>query len=83
MITPIVSKPYVKITLDVLTAFGINIQEDFENGKFYITNEQNYRAQSYDIPGDFSSSAFIIAAAALSNDPTEIVINNLSRYLNS
>ena len=76
--TPLVSVPYVKITLNVLNTFGIHIQENFEKGKFYITNEQHYRAQSYDIPGDFSSSAFIIAAAVLSNDPTKIIINNLS-----
>lgn len=76
--TPLVSVPYVRITLDVLNTFGINIQENFEKGKFYITNEQNYRAQSYDVPGDFSSSAFIIAAAVLSKEPTTIIINNLS-----
>lgn len=76
--TPLVSIPYVKITLDVLNTFGINIQENFEKGTFYITNEQNYRAQSYDIPGDFSSSAFIIAAGVLSHEPTKIIINNLS-----
>jgi 3-phosphoshikimate 1-carboxyvinyltransferase len=76
--TPLVSAPYVKITLDVLSTFGIHIQDDFEKGKFYVTNEQNYRAQSYDIPGDFSSSAFIIAAAVLSPKPSKVIINNLS-----
>jgi len=76
--TPLLSIPYINITLDVLNAFGINIQRDLEGGKFFITIEQNYRAQSYEIPGDFSSSAFIIAAAVLSNEPTEVVINNLS-----
>ncbi|MHA2283523.1 MAG: 3-phosphoshikimate 1-carboxyvinyltransferase [Promethearchaeota archaeon] len=76
--TPLVSVPYVKITLDVLNTFGINIKENFEIGKFFISNEQNFRAQSYDIPGDFSSSAFIIAAAVLSKEPTTIIINNLS-----
>ena len=76
--TPLVSVPYIKITLDVLNSFGINIQEDFEGGKFYVTIEQNYRAQSYEIPGDFSSSAFIIAATVLSSEPTKVVINNLS-----
>jgi 3-phosphoshikimate 1-carboxyvinyltransferase len=76
--TPLVSVPYIKITLDVLSTFGINIQEDLEKGKFYITNEQNYRAQSYEIPGDFSSSAFIIAAAVLSPSSSRILINNLS-----
>ncbi|MFX0081453.1 MAG: 3-phosphoshikimate 1-carboxyvinyltransferase [Candidatus Hodarchaeota archaeon] len=76
--TPLVSIPYIKITLDVLNAFGINIQEDLEEGKFYVTSEQSYRAQSYEIPGDFSSSAFIIAAAVLSSEPTIVIINNLS-----
>jgi len=78
--TPLVSVPYVKITLDVLNTFGINIQEDLEKGKFYITNEQNYRAQSYDVPGDFSSSAFILAAAVLSYKPSKISISNLSMF---
>ncbi|MFX1490045.1 MAG: 3-phosphoshikimate 1-carboxyvinyltransferase, partial [Promethearchaeota archaeon] len=76
--TPLVSSPFVKITIDVLNYFGINIQEDPLEGKYYITNEQNYRAQSYDIPGDFSSSAFIIAAVVLSNSSTSVVINNLN-----
>jgi len=76
--TPLVSAPFVKVTLDVLNTFGINIQANFEKGNFYITNEQNYRAQSYDIPGDYSSSAFIIAAAVLSNKPSKVIINNLS-----
>ncbi|MFX0028284.1 MAG: 3-phosphoshikimate 1-carboxyvinyltransferase [Candidatus Hermodarchaeota archaeon] len=76
--TPLISVPYIRITLDVLNSFGINIQDDLEKGKFYITNEQNYRAQSYEIPGDFSSSAFIIAATVLSPRPSKVVINNLS-----
>ncbi|MFX1376654.1 MAG: 3-phosphoshikimate 1-carboxyvinyltransferase [Promethearchaeota archaeon] len=76
--TPLVSVPFVKITLDVLSTFGINIQVDLEAGKFYITSDQNFRAQSYEIPGDFSSSSFIIAAAALSSKPTKVIINNLN-----
>ncbi len=76
--TPLVSAPFVKITLDVLNTFGIYIQEDPEKRKFYITNEQNYRAQSYEIPGDFSSMAFIIAAAVLSSKQSNVIINNLS-----
>jgi 3-phosphoshikimate 1-carboxyvinyltransferase len=76
--TPIVSVPYIRITLDVLNSFGINIQEDLINRKFFITTDQNYRAQVYDIPGDFSASAFIIAAAVLSKSPSKVTINNLS-----
>ncbi|KKN20917.1 hypothetical protein LCGC14_0930710 [marine sediment metagenome] len=76
--TPLASKPFVEMTLDVLNSFGITIQENFENGKFYITNEQRYRPQSYTIPGDFSSAAFIITAAALSPKSSKITINNLN-----
>jgi 3-phosphoshikimate 1-carboxyvinyltransferase len=76
--TPLVSIPYIKITLDVLNSFGINIQEDLINRKFYITNDQNYRAQVYNIPGDFSASAFIIAAAVLSKKPSKVIVKNLS-----
>ncbi|MFX1553707.1 MAG: 3-phosphoshikimate 1-carboxyvinyltransferase, partial [Promethearchaeota archaeon] len=60
--TPLASKPFIDITLDVLNTFGINIQANFESGKFYITNEQTYRSQSFTIPGDFSSAANIMVA---------------------
>ncbi len=76
--TPLVSKPFIDITLDVLDAFGIIVQANFEIGKFYITNDQTYRSQSYTIPGDFSSAAFIITAAVLSKKPSSIIVNNLS-----
>lgn len=75
---PLVSKPFIEITLDVLEVFGINIQTNFETGKFYITNEQSYRSQSYEIPGDFSSAANIIAAAVISKKPSTIIIKNLT-----
>ena len=78
LITPLVSKPFIDITLDVLNSFGISIQENYENNKFYISNKQSYRTQSYTIPGDFSSAAFIIAAAVLSFKQSKIKINNLS-----
>ncbi|MFX1306049.1 MAG: 3-phosphoshikimate 1-carboxyvinyltransferase, partial [Promethearchaeota archaeon] len=76
--TPILSKPFVEITLDVLEKFGINIQAYLEIGRFYITSEQNYRSQSFKIPGDFSSAAMILGAAVLSKDPSSVIINNLN-----
>ena len=76
--SPLVSVPYIKITIDVLNSFGIYIQEDYVKGKFYITNDQQYRPQSYKIPGDFSSSSFIIVAAVLSRKPSKVIIKNLN-----
>ncbi len=76
--TPIISYPYVKITLDVLNAFGINIQEDIKNRKFTVLCGQRYRSQAYEIPGDFSSAAFIMAAAIISRKSSHVIINNLN-----
>jgi 3-phosphoshikimate 1-carboxyvinyltransferase len=75
--SPLVSIPFVQITLDVLEVFGINVQANFESGKFFITTEQGYRSQSYDIPGDFSSMANIFAAIVLSKKSSSVIINNL------
>jgi 3-phosphoshikimate 1-carboxyvinyltransferase len=77
--TPITSYPYVKVTLDILEAFGINIQETIDNQKisYCIPCGQNYRNKLYKIPGDFSSIAFILAGAVLSPEDSEIVIKNL------
>lgn len=76
--TPIISYPYVKITLDVLNAFGINIQEDIKNRKFTVLCRQKYRSQLYEIPGDFSSAAFIMVAAIISRNSSHVIINNLN-----
>jgi 3-phosphoshikimate 1-carboxyvinyltransferase len=79
--SPITSYPYIKITLDVLKSFGINIQEilnDNKLGKYIISCDQNYRAQTYEIPGDFSSASFIIVAAILSPEDSKVIINNLN-----
>ena len=79
--SPITSYPYVKITLDVLRSFGIKIQESLNNekvGSYLIACKQNYRAQTYEIPGDFSSISFIIAATILTPEESQVVIKNLN-----
>lgn len=78
--TPLISQSYVKITLDVLNSFGINIQERIDEqkkGKYIITCGQVYRPQMYEVPGDFSSAAFIIAAAVLAPEDSNVIIKNL------
>jgi len=79
--TPLVSYPYIQITLDVLRSFGVNLVEKIDGekkGKYIITCAQNLRSQLYEIPGDFSSCAFLIAAACLSPELSDITINNLN-----
>ena len=78
--TPIVSYPYIKISLDVLNAFGIKIFENEIDSKlinYRIPLNQRYSAAKYKIPGDFSSISFIIALAVLSPLDSFIKINNI------
>lgn len=79
--TPIISYPYVKITLEILEAFGINIQESIDNQmiiSYSIPCGQKYRNILYKIPGDFSSIAFILGGAILSPEDSKIIIKNLN-----
>ena len=79
--SPLVSYPYIKITLDVLQSFSIKIQETIDEkrvGKYDILYNQKFRPQVYNIPGDFSSAAFMIAATVLSKEDSTVVINNLN-----
>jgi 3-phosphoshikimate 1-carboxyvinyltransferase len=77
--TLLTSKPFIDITLDVLKSFGINIKADYEGRTFIITNDQTFRSQSFEIPGDFSSAAFILAATILSYKQSLVKITNLSQ----
>lgn len=73
-----VSKPYVSMTLSVMSKFGITFEYDTTNvpeySSYYI-EPQKYEATEYTIEGDYSSSSYLIAAAAML--PSDIIIKNL------
>ncbi len=73
--TPLESKMYVKMTQNVLKQHGIKVEisEDFR--KFHIPSNQKYTAHDAKVPGDFSSAAFLLAAAAITN--SKVLLNNL------
>ena len=66
------SRPYVDITLDMLSRFGITVEETY-NG-FRIKGGQKYKPHDEVIEGDYSQAAFFFVANALSSD---VKINNL------
>ncbi len=69
----LVSKPYIDITIDVLRWAGIEIIND--NYKFFkIKCGQKFQPKNdYIIHGDYSSSAFLMAAACLVDSDVTIV----------
>lgn len=64
------SRPYVDMSLDVLKRHGISI--DVNDNEFHIPAPQRYTGAFHDVPGDFSSSAFIIAGAGISGEGVTI-----------
>ena len=73
-----VSKPYVNMTLSVISKFGIDFEYDTTNqpeySSYYI-EPQKYECTDYTIEGDYSSASYIIAAASMIN--SDITIKNL------
>ncbi len=67
------SRPYVNITVKMLQDAGVRIITDGLNS-FIIPPEQECNMRSYNVPGDFSSASYMMAAGALCG---EIVIKNL------
>ncbi len=57
--TPLQSAPYVDITVDVLSQFGVKIEKG--NKKFYIKGDQQYLPKNLSVEGDWSNSAFLDA----------------------
>jgi 3-phosphoshikimate 1-carboxyvinyltransferase len=80
IVSPIKSYPYLKITEQVLTDFGIKFSVNIEEnllGRYIIPSGQTYKGRKYVVPGDFSSAAFILVAAALNPFPNEVIITNI------
>ena len=63
------SRPYMNITIDMLKDAGAKIMGDGQN-TFTIAPEQEYNMRSYNVPGDFSSASYMMAAGALCGDVT-------------
>jgi 3-phosphoshikimate 1-carboxyvinyltransferase len=73
--TPLESKGYVQMTRDVLAEHRIKVfvSEDFSH--LHIQSNQEYKKCDHNVPGDFSSAAFLLAAAAITR--SEVCVKNL------
>jgi 3-phosphoshikimate 1-carboxyvinyltransferase len=69
-VTNATSLPYIKLTLDVVSKFGIEIscEETDSNLVFNIPGKQSYSPASFAIEGDWSSASNFIVAGALFGD---------------
>ncbi len=63
--TRLESVPYVKMTLEMMQRFGVHASVGEDWREFSVPAGQTYRCCDYDVEGDYSSTAFILAAGAL------------------
>ena len=75
MLTPLESKPYVEITIDVLCSHGIQVEVNSEYKRFRVPCGQTYTPSSHVVEGDYSSAAFLLAAASITD--SKIRVTNL------
>ena len=63
--TPLESKGYVQMTQNVLAEHHVEVSvyEDFR--RLFVLAKQEYQPFNHIVPGDFSSGAFLLAAAAV------------------
>jgi 3-phosphoshikimate 1-carboxyvinyltransferase len=73
--TPLESKGYVQMTRDILAEHSVkvSISEDFS--RLHMPSHQTYKPCNHRVPGDFSSAAFLLAAAAITH--SEVRVKNL------
>jgi 3-phosphoshikimate 1-carboxyvinyltransferase len=74
--TPLESKDYVKMTKEVLAQHQVEVQISGDFRTIHVPGNQRFRKADCKVLGDFSSAAFLLAAAAITD--SSVKINNLS-----
>ncbi len=72
VIGELVSKPYIDITLDVMSKFGVNV-ENHDYQVFKLDGSQAYRSPGQiQVEGDASSASYFLAAGAIGKGPVRV-----------
>ncbi len=69
-----ISKPYLDITIDIMSSFGVNVEND--NYQRYTVKPQKYKAKVYEVEADYSSAAYFYAINTLTG--SNIKVGNLN-----
>jgi len=75
--TPLESKGYIELTLDVLKRFGIHILS--AGNYFYIKGSQKYQPQKAMVEGDYSQAAFWMVAGLIGDSIELLSLNPVSK----
>ncbi|TFG44911.1 MAG: 3-phosphoshikimate 1-carboxyvinyltransferase [Dehalococcoidia bacterium] len=72
--TPAESKNYLRMTIDCLQRFGINVEYD-DNLEEFRVEHQAYQPTDYIVEGDWSSASYFLGMGALSGPVTVTGLN--------
>ena len=70
------SRGYVSLTIDTMKRHGILVKTNSEMSQFHVSFQHGYRPTEHVIPGDYSSAAFLLSAAAVTG--SSITLTGLS-----
>jgi 3-phosphoshikimate 1-carboxyvinyltransferase len=70
------SRGYVSLTIDAMNQHGIDVEVDDQMSILKVRSGQAYKEAIHSIPGDYSSAAFPMAAAAITS--SNLLIGGLS-----
>ena len=74
----ITSRPYLEMTCEIMSNFGVTISTDFDT-KITIEANQFYQSNSYTIEGDWSGAANHLVGSAISGSIELVGLNSKSK----
>lgn len=90
--SPAESRDYLHLTLDIMKQHGIAVKADPGMTGLEIESPQSYSPATHKVPGDYSSAAYLLSAAAITDsnlvvrglstndsEPDDVIIQILSR----
>lgn len=70
--TPLESRSYVEMTIEILHKHGITVSTSSELRRLKVPSNQEYKPCDHKVSGDFSSAAFLLAAAAITSSKVKV-----------
>jgi len=72
VIGELISKPYIEITLNLISRFGVTVQRDGWQSFTIATGQRYVSPGNIHVEGDASSASYFLAAGAISGGPVRV-----------
>lgn len=69
---PVESKGYIEMTVEVLCKHSVEVEISKDCSHIKIPSGQSYKPFKHKVPGDFSSAAYLLAAAAITSSKIRV-----------